>query len=484
MGSSSTIRSPIRNRWFRLARRANLATAIVLACLNVAMLNLLAARYPARFRWNGSSDAPLSARTHGLLDSIAEDVRIVALVRPSNDTYRPVKALLKEYAVAPNVSFEMVDPDRNLARAEQAVRQYRLDGNECVVFEIGGRHKAVPVDDLIEYGYPNDDKGRRFFRGELLFSSAIQSLSQSSRPTVHFIQGHGERSPTDFDRRNGFSRIAARLRDDNVDVDVLNLGDAKTVPNHCATMVIAGPTREFAPFELSLIRDYLDRKGRLLLLLDARTQTGLEPLLQTWGIQISDDIVVDPAQTLGGRDIHVDAYADHPITAPLQGITSVFSLPRAILVPPPESGGDKPVVHELVASSASGWAEFNPDDPSPRYDEQVDVPGPVPIAVAVERGPIPGVRVQIRPTRLIVFGDSAFVSNGGLMGANADLFLNSVSWLLGHEDGLAIAPRTIEELRLPLNARQLRRLFFLATLLLPCLVVAAGLAVAGWRRSS
>ena len=51
-------RSPARPRWFRLARRANLAAAIVLACLNVGMLNLLAARYPARFHW---SDSPAAA---------------------------------------------------------------------------------------------------------------------------------------------------------------------------------------------------------------------------------------------------------------------------------------------------------------------------------------------------------------------------------------------------------------------------------------
>ena len=35
--------------------------------------------------------------------------------------------------------------------------------------------------------------------------------------------------------------------------------------------------------KLVLLRDYLNRKGRLLLLLDARMKTGLEPLLQEWG---------------------------------------------------------------------------------------------------------------------------------------------------------------------------------------------------------
>jgi ABC-type uncharacterized transport system involved in gliding motility auxiliary subunit len=322
---------------------------------------------------------------------------------------------------------------------------------------------------------------RRFFRGEALFSSAIHALTQTSRPTVHFVQGHGERSPSNFDRRSGYSRIAARLRDDNVEVELLNLGEAKSVPSHCALMVVAGPVREWAPFELALLRDYLDRKGRLLLLLDARTRSGLEPLLRNWGVDIADDVVIDPANTLNGRDLYVSSYADHPISSPLQGMASTFFLPRSIRPFPLGGGSDKPSVHELATSSALGWAEFDPDAPAPRFDPQIDVPGPVPIAAAIERGPVPGVHVQIQPTRIVVIGDSAFASNGGLMGANADFFLNSVHWLLAREELLGIAPRAVEELRLSLDAGQLRRLFALVVVALPAAVACLGGAVL-WRR--
>jgi hypothetical protein len=467
-----------------MAQQTNLLVVLLLAGLIFAMVNVLSLRYPVRGHWRRDPALRLSAKSLQMLETANEDIHVFAILRPTHEVYPRTIALLHEYAASSDkVSVHLADPDRNLAETEQLVRHYRLDGEECVVFTIAGRHRVVPAADLIEYGYPDQENGspHRAFRGEQLFSSAIFSLAQSIRPVVHFVQGHGERSPLDFDRRTGYSRIAARLRDENLDVEILNLGESKGVPAHCALMVIAGPAREYAPFEVALIRDYLDRKGRLFVLLDARTRTGLEPLLRNWGVLLGDDIVVDETRTLSGRELYTTTYADHPITRPLQGLATVLFLPRSTRSRPFTAGGDKPTLSELASSSSQGWAEFNPDEASPHFDAQVDIPGPVPVAVAIERGPVPGVHVQIRPTRLVVVGDSSFASNGGLMGANADLFLNSVNWLLDREDMLAVSPRNIEELRLVMDAPQLRCLFASVVVGLPGLVAAIGLAVA-WKR--
>ena len=476
--------SPLASRLRRLALKANLAAAILLGAVLFAMVAYLAARHSVRLHWSRELSSRLSDKSLRVLESIAADVRIVALVRPSHEAYRNLAALLQEYAAqSPNVAVEFVDPDLHLARAEQLAVQYRAGPAECVVFDVGGRHLSIPAADLLEFGAPDPDSGNavRSFRGEALFTRALYSLTQAVRPVVHFVQGHGERSPLDFDRLSGYSRIAARLRDENLEVETLDLGRSRSVPNHCALMVVAGPRRAYAPFEIALIRDYLNRKGRLLLLLDARTQTGLEPLLREWGVLLGGDVVVDETRTLTGRELHVVDYPSHPITDPLQGLATVLYLPRSARPRPMAGGGDKPSVAELAACSAEGWAEFDPDDPAVRFDPQVDVPGPVPVAVAIERGPVPGVHVQIRPTRLVVVGDSQFLSNGGLMGANADFFLNSVNWLLDRGELLALSPKTYDERRLVMDSRQLQALFWSVVVLPPALVAGLGLWIT-WRR--
>ena len=471
-------------RTWRLALRANLAAVILLAGVIFGLLNYLSMRHYARLHWRRELFAALSEKSIRLLGSIPGDIRVTALLRPGHEAYTATAALLREYAAqAPRATIEFVDPDRDLARAEQLARTYRLPGAECIVFEIGGRHQAVAAADLVAHERTGAGDSRRFFRGEQLFTSAIYALTQTARPAVFFLQGHGERAPDDFDPRAGYSRIASRLRDENLDVETLNLGETRVIPNPCALIVIAGPAREFAPYETALLRDYLDRKGRLLLLLDARVKTGLEPLLHDWGVALGEDVVTDTAHSLDGRELYITAYPDHPITLPLRNLATVFFLPRSIRPVPQSRGGDKPAISILAACSAAGWAEFDPDDATARFNPQVDIPGPVPVAVAVERGPVPGVHVQIRPTRLVIVGDSDFVSNGGLMGANADLFLNAVNWLLAREELLALAPRSFEELRLVMDARQLRAFFWIVVVALPGLVALLGLGTA-WRRRS
>ena len=242
--------SVVSCRLRRLAQRSNLLALVLLSLMIFAMVNYLSIRHYARFHWSRDLFAQLSDKSTRLLESITDDIHIVALLRPSHDAYRDVTSLLPEYAAhASHVSVEIVDPDRDLARTEQLARQFQLGESECVVFAIGGRHQTVSANDLIEYGYPAADveKPRRAFRGEQLFTSAIYALTQATRPAVFFIQGHGERSPGDFDRQAGYSRIAARLRDENLDVEILNLGETKTVPNRCALMIIAAPPGNSPP---------------------------------------------------------------------------------------------------------------------------------------------------------------------------------------------------------------------------------------------
>ena len=67
------------------------------------------------------------------------------------------------------------------------------------------------------------------------------------------------------------------------------------------------------------------------------------------------------------------------------------------------------------------------------------------------------------------------------MGANADLFLNSVNWLLDREDLLSLSPKAMEDWRLVMDAAQLNRLFWIVVVALPGLAAALG-AWATWRR--
>lgn len=460
---------------------------VLLAILVFVLLNVVSSRHYFRLH-SRVSPACLSEKSLALLRSVPSPVRASLLMLPSNEAFDASLAVLREFAAnCPAFSLDVIDPDRQIAAAEALAARVPAAVTESVVFEAAGRSAVVPADNLFAFGLPagdaaTDPEPRPVFLGERLFAGALRSLFFAAKPAVFFLQGHGERSPDDFDRQNGYSRIAALLRNENLDVLPLDLATEKAVPAHCALLVVAAPKHPLLPLEVNLIRDFINRKGPVLFLLDARDPSGLEPLLADWGVQIGADFVFDPSHTLSGRDFLALSYPEHPVTRPLQGLATLFSLPRSIRPASVSAAGDRPAFSPLVLSSPEGWAEFDPSTASPRFDPEVDLPGPLAIAAAIERGPLAGVHVQFQPVRLVVFGDASFVSNGGLAGANADLFLNAVNWLLERPDSLAPGPDPLPNGRV-LMPLPVRRLFSaIIALGFPALAAIAGLVAAFCRR--
>jgi ABC-type uncharacterized transport system involved in gliding motility auxiliary subunit len=140
-------------------------------------------------------------------------------------------------------------------------------------------------------------------------------------------------------------------------------------------------------------------------------------------------------------------------------------------------------VTRLATTSEQGWAETDPEQRPPKFDEGRDRPGPITVAAAVERGPAGGIDVHIRPTRLVVFGDSAFVANGAIVSGNGDLFLGALNWLLDRKDRIAIASRPIRDTRIDISQARLRQLGFAVVAGIPGLAAAAGLLVWFRRRA-
>ncbi len=470
----------------RAAAGLNAGMAVLLAAVLFAMVNYLSYRHFRRADISRAGYARLSDKTLELLKGLTNDIQVYVFLQPGQESYEDVDNLLREYqAASSRIGVERVDPDRDLARTEELARRFQVPEANGVVFDAGGRSRYVGGKELVEMDYTPMRVGQPptkvAFRGEQAFSSAIQSITQARRPVVYFLQGHGERDITSFDRVAGFSRIAQLIARDNVETRQLVFGAAAAVPDDCDALIVAGPEKRLAKAELDLVRQYLDRKGRLLVLLDPLTETGLENLLGEWGLALGDDVVVDATRTLSGRELFVNTYGNHPITRRLEGITAIFQLPRsveaAVEFEAAADPADRPRPIVLAACTESGWAETDLAQSPMKFDPGRDRPGPVGVAAAVEKGPVPGFDVQIRPTRIVVFGDSDFVANGGLVGGNGDLFLSALNWLLEREQLLAIAPKPVEEARLIMDQRQLLALFWVLVVFLPAGVAVLGVAV-------
>jgi ABC-type uncharacterized transport system involved in gliding motility auxiliary subunit len=148
----------------------------------------------------------------------------------------------------------------------------------------------------------------------------------------------------------------------------------------------------------------------------------------------------------------------------------------------------------VVESSPQSWAEA--DIKSLLTSGEVsldeakgDKPGPVTIAAAVTASkpdaapPDPKAANDPKPeTRVVVFGDSDFASNGvlGIQG-NKDLFMNTVGWLSQQENLISIRTKEASDRRLTLTAMQQNLITYFALLIVPGLVLVGGV-LSWWRR--
>ncbi len=478
----------IKNRRHRLWITLNSGIALLLALTVTLMVNYLSFRHYYRADLSRTKLYNLSSKTIGLLESLEKPVEITVFFQPGNVLYEEIHNLLREYQFHSSLlNIQWVDPDRDISQMEELAVKYQVSEPNVVVFNCESRSKYVRVDEIANIDASSGIERIKAFKGEQAFSSAILGVVQKTVPVVYFLTGHGERDITNFDRRIGFSGAAQLIERDNIAVKPLLLSTEKQIPADCAALIVAGASQEMSKTETDLIATWLRRSGRLLVLADAGKTSGLEKMLQEWGILLRNDVVIDPDRTLTGREVFVSAYNKHPITAKLGNTAAIFHMPRSVetdVAQTKTTAADRPQVTPLAFSSKNSWAEAQPDQVPAKYDTGTDdLKGSISMAAAVEKGDTAGLLdMQIRPARLVVFGDSGFVSNGGLTGGDTSLFMSSLNWLIDREQLMAISPKVMDDTRLKLTREKVRTLFWNIVGTIPALAALLGTAIWFLRR--
>lgn len=314
-------------------------------------------------------------------------------------------------------------------------------------------------------------------------TNALIKVAERPAKKVYFLTGHQEPSIEDQAFEEGFAMAASNLRTEGFEVSTLSLLERENVPADASVVIVAGAATRLFPNEVESLKAWLDRGGRVAFLLEPGIELGLERIFRPYGVEVGNDLVIEPnpaAKAFGfGPDSPVvQTFEAHPITNKLRGGATLFHRARSVQ---PKVGLANLEVVTLIRTGASSWGETRLDA-DPALDED-DVPGPVPIAVAVVRNTAAHPNKLDDEARMVVFGDHHFANNRfSAMSANADLFLNAVTWLAGDEDRITIRPKTRKGDRLPLTETQQTGIVFFSVNLLPLLIVGLGFSVWAVRR--
>lgn len=294
------------------------------------------------------------------------------------------------------------------------------------------------------------------------------------------MTGHGEKSP-----EGEYGRFASALENENYEVRELLLLREEEIPTDAECVVIGSPKNSLDKHEIELLTDYVQRGGSLLVNLDPYRDSGLEPFLNQYGVELRFDAIVDERSKMMGGDYLfpiVSDYTSHSITRSLDAVT-LYPLARSLeLVESAPSGAE---VRPIARTGPETWAEMDHETLSEgdaRFDPDEDVRGPHTIAAAVTLG----TGEAEGEGRMVVFGDSDFAGDEHLeIAGNKNLALSAIAWLTRDQTLIGIRSREPSHTPVVLTENESQAVFWLSVVLIPALSALFGLVtwiLQRWKR--
>jgi hypothetical protein len=490
-------KQPTRKKIRRLQIGLNVLVQVVLVLFLAAMVNSIAFKHYKRWDFSRDKKYALSDKTKRFLDTIKGKVRITVFFSPNTPITVDVQNLLTEfqYAAKGKIDIENIDPERNLSRAKEVVDKYKVVSDESLlVIDYARRNKTVKASEMADV----DQSGMAYgegprvtaFKGEQAITSAMMDLVEGKKNTLGYVLGHKE---PPLAGNTPISVLKTFIENENVKFQELNLFDVGAIPSELKAIVIAGPQYDFSDREMKLLRDFWEKQGRILLLLDPAAKTPkLNAFLNELGVKANDDRLMVFLRTgiqevALTRDVQAHFLAASPITKRLAEVRALFFGGTSSLTLEPERVRAANIGLEPLIQAEKGYfaeKDYNSNDQAKLQADATHNPGtPLTIGVAIEKGGSADERVQVNSGRMVVVSNATFIQDNALTQDQQalDFISGSVNWLLSREQLIGIAPKVPKTLTFSLNEDALRNLRWIILVLLPLVPAVIGGAV-WWRR--
>ena len=467
-------------------------------------------------RWDLSRDQKyaLSDKTKRFLETIKGKIRITVFFSANNPISQDVQSLLTEYqyAAKEKVDIEHIDPDRNYSRAKALVDKYKIVSDESqIILDYDNRNKAVKASEMAEMDQGNPMFGEPpkmiAFKGEQAITSAMIDLVEGKKNAVGYVLGHKEPPIADAaatlspamapepGARSPLSLVKTVIENENIKFQELNLFEVPEIPADLKTIVIIGPQYDLSDREMKLLRNFWDKQGRILLLLDPSAKTPkLLAFLNDLGVNVNDDRLMAVVKTgiqemARVRDVIGRFSSESPITKKLADVRGIFlGGTSSITLEQDRVRVANVRLQPLIQAEKGYWAEkdYNSTDETKLQADALAAPAtPLTIGVSLEKGGSADERVQTNSARMVIVTNSNFVQDTAITQEQQalDFMSGSINWLLSREQLIGISPKVPKTLTFSLDDRAMRNMRWLILVLLPLIPAVLGFGVWWYRRA-
>lgn len=490
--------------------------AIILGILVV--LNFISVRLFGRLDLTSQGVYTLSDASKNLVGSLDDRVTVKAyfteeLPAPYNNNRRAVLDILNDYRAYSNgnLQYEFIDPkgekgeqdaqQQGIAPVQvQVVNEDKLEvkrGYLGLVLMYEDRKEVLPViQNLSSLEYD--------------LSSALKRLTNRTKKKIGFTTGHGEPELSSM-------RQISQVISQQYEITPVDLSKGEPVPQDIAALMVIAPSARFQDSARYQLDQYLMRGGKIAFMLNRVNanlqmrmgqplETGLDDLLQEYGVRVNPDLVRDAqcanisvmqqqgAFTFQSQvpfpyiPVASNFNTENPVVKDLQGV--ILHFVSSIDTTGAASKGLQEEVLMRSSKRSGRQTGFFMIDPFQRYAPADLAEDGIPLAVRVSGsfksafvGKQPAAAVAASPeTHLIVVGDGDFMKDDFLSNrGNLTFFANIVDYLADDAGLITIRSKNIAMPPLDPVSDGTKKVLKVANLLGPPILI-IGYGLFRWRR--
>lgn len=408
-------------------------SVVVLALLIVA--NIFVSALPTSLTKYDISSTKLysiTSNTKVVVNALEQDVTIYWIVQAGEEDDVIENLLGKYESLSDHISVVKRNPDVYPTFAEQYTDE-DVPNNSLVV-ECGDRYRYISYNDIYvsesnmySYSYSTS------FDGEGAITSAIDYVVTEDLPQLYVLEGHGEAElPSTF---------SDQLEKENYELNTLSLLTVDEVPEEADCILIYAPSTDLSEEEVTMLQDYVSNGGKLMVSAGT-TENGSLPnlysLLENYGITAAEGIVVEGDRehyAFGMPYVLMPDIASSDITDSLteENYYVLMPISQGMTVGSTTNG----TVTSLLTTSDTAFSKVAGYSLETYEKEDGDIDGPFSVAVSIE---------DQGGGQIVWFSSSVFLEdmyNAYSSGANVDLAMNSLSWLVGEREAISIRSKSL-----------------------------------------
>ena len=423
--------------------------SVVLALIVLAILvavNVLFSVLPSKFTQFDISAAQLyslTSDTKVVATNLDKDVTIYWITQAGQESTVLDKLLDRYQDMSDHITVVKKDPDIYPTFAQQYTDETVV--NNSLVVECGDKSRYISYNDIYQVdtaSYYTTGSVSQSFDGEGQITSAIDYVVSDELPKIYLLSGHGEATLSDT-----FSNELTRSNYETVeDFSLLNVDE---IPEDCDLLLINAPTSDISDEELTMLRGYVQGGGKLLVLSGPQketTLTNLDALLADYDVTVGNGIVVDTDRE------HYAFTAPYVLMPDIESsdITDPLTEESSHVIVPIAQGltvGSNSNVTALLTTSDEAFSKAAGYAMTTYEKEDGDTDGPFTLAVSITDSAAEGKIVWVASDYLL---DDTY--NSYSSGANLDLVMNGLSWMIGKNDAVSIRAKSLNNSYLTISS--------------------------------